>query len=524
MSCGADARRPWSTLTEGRTSEVRAILEVASQALQTLLQLQHLGMLVTGVLVGLTIGILPGLGGLVGMSLLLPFVYGMDPVSGIALLLGMAAVVATSDTFPSVLMGIPGSAGSQATIMDGYPLAKNGQATRALSAAFIASLFGGLIGALALSLVIPVARPLVLALGSPELLMLSLVGLSTVGVLSSNAPLKGLMAALLGLVLGAVGGAPATMYYRYWFDQIYLMDGIPLVVLALGLFALPEIVDILVRGGSIAYKPASAKAAWLGWLQGLKDAYRYRLLILRHSLLGVFVGFIPGLGGSVADWINYGVVVQTSKDKSQFGKGDIRGVIAPESANNAKEGGALIPTLLFGIPGSGSMAILLAGLLLMGVQPGPALFRDNLHFVYVGVWSLALASVLGVAICFVLSRWIASLASIRFAILAPFVLGVVVIGAFQATRHWGDFLVLIGAGILGWFMKRFGWSRPALLVGFVLAFSVEQYLWISISRYGAEWLTRPGVLIIAVLAVVVMLGGSRIRTRPGVIGRDADDV
>ena len=325
------------------------------------------------------------------MTILLPVIYGMDIHNAFALLIGMVAVIPTSDTFPSVMMGIPGSSASQATIMDGYPLAKKGEAARALGAAFTASLIGGLFGAIVLSLIIPIARPLVLAFGSPELFMLAVLGMSMVGVLSGNQPIKGIIGAGIGLMLGAMGDAPAIAEYRYTFGFDYLMDGISLVIVGLGLFAFPEIIDLLIKGRPIAEKAELGR----GWFDGLKDTLRHKWIVLRCATIGVIIGFIPGLGGSVVDWIAYGHIIQTSKDRERFGKGDIRGVIAPESANNAKEGGGLIPTFLFGIPGSGSMAVFLGGLLILGIQPGPSMLTENVDLIYTAIWSLALANIFG---------------------------------------------------------------------------------------------------------------------------------
>ncbi len=339
------------------------MFEAGLEALTLILQPARLGFIVLGTSIGMIVGILPGLGGAVGMSVVLPFVFGMYPYSGMALLMGMVAVIHTADTFPSVLLGIPGSSGSQATIMDGYPLAKQGQAARALGAAFTSSVVGGLFGAVLLFATVNFARPLVLALRSPELFMLTILGLSMVGVLSRGSALKGVLAGVLGLLLGVVGGAPAVSEYRFTFNSIYLFDGIPLPVLALGLFALPEMIELLIRDTNIAGKAELTGSR----LQGIKDAVKYRWLIIRSSFIGVLVGMVPGLGGPVVDWIAYGIAVRTSKNNENFGKGDIRGVIAPEAANNAKECGALVPTMLFGIPGSSTTAILLGGLILMGI-------------------------------------------------------------------------------------------------------------------------------------------------------------
>ncbi|WP_157070116.1 tripartite tricarboxylate transporter permease [Aureimonas frigidaquae] len=474
------------------------------QALANLLTLQHFTYLSLGVLVGLVVGVLPGLGGIVGMSLLLPFIYGMDPTSAMALLIGILPVLATSDTFASVLMGIPGSSASQATILDGFPMSKKGQAARALSAAFSASFIGGIFGAIVLSVSVIAARPLILSFGAAELFMLTIFGLSMVGVLSGNSLAKGIAACAAGLAIGSIGAAPATGEYRMDFGALYLMDGLPLVIVGLGIFAIPEIGDLLRQKGSISN---TSSALGTGWLQGLKDTWTYRWLTLRCSGLGSILGAIPGLGGSVVDWIAYGHVVQTSKDKSQFGKGDVRGVIAPESTTSAKEGGGLIPTLLFGIPGSGSMAIFLAGMVLIGLQPGPSMVSENLDITYTIVWSLALANLLGTALCIVLAPGIAKLTQIRYPLIAPFMIAIVAFAAFQPTRAFDDLLALLVVGVFGILLRRFGWPRPAFLIGFVLATQSERYLYQAVQFSGFEIFTRPIVLVIAaIIALSVWLG------------------
>jgi len=481
------------------------MIDAMFAALETLLSGTHLLHLLIGIGVGIIIGILPGLGGTVGMSLLLPFIYGMDSNSALATMIGLMAVLATADTFTSVLMGIPGSAGSQATVMDGFPLAKRGEALRALSAAFTASLIGGLLGAIALTGVVQIARPLVLAFGAPELLMLTVFGLSMVGVLSGDNWARGLAACGVGLLIGNIGPAPATGHMRMTFGSSYLSDGLPLVVLALGIFALPEIIDLLGRQGSIAKRPSMKGGA----LQGIRDTLRNWWLVLRCSFLGAAVGAIPGLGGAVVDWIAYGHAVQTSRDKSTFGQGDIRGVIAPESANNAKEGGALIPTLIFGIPGSGATAILLGGMILIGIQPGPAMLQSNLNIVYLIIWSLALANIFGALLCFALSTPMSRIAELQYAIIAPFMLAIVMFGAFQATRNWGDIISVVVLGMAALVFKRMGWSRPPLLIGFVLATGSEVYLYQSLQLYGFDWLTRPIVLGLIALTLGSVLLGAR---------------
>jgi TctA family transporter len=459
------------------------------------------------VVVGLAVGILPGLGGIAGLSLLLPFLYGMDAVSALAMLVGLIAVINTSDTFTSVLMGIPGSSASQATVLDGFPLAQQGQAARALGAAFSASLIGGLFGAVLLTGAVLVARPIILAFSSAEMFMLAVFGMSMVGVLAGASLAKGLAACGIGLVLGSVGAAPATGEERMYLGIDYLRDGLPLVVVALGLFAFPEIVDLLRLNRPIA----KANKLGAGWLQGFRDTLRHWFICLRCSGVGALVGAIPGLGGSVVDWIAYGHVVQTSRDKSKYGTGDIRGVLAPEAANNACQGGALMPTLMFGVPGSGSMAILLAGLVLLGIEPGPSMVGPNLSLTYTVVWSLALANVLGAGICLVLAGPIARLTLIPFTLIAPFMMVVITFAAFQARRDLSDLLLLLAVGLVGILLRRFGWPRPAVLIGFVLAPQAETYFYQAMQFYSWGFLARPGVLIIAAITVVSVIAGSRSR-------------
>lgn len=483
------------------------MFDVLMRALVEILTLQHMGYMMIGVVVGLMIGVFPGLGGIAGLSLMMPFLWGMDTTSALAMLIGLIAVIPTSDTFASVLMGIPGSSASQATVLDGFPLAKQGQAARALSAAFFASLVGGLVGAVLLTGAVLIARPLILSFSSAELFMLSVFGLSMVGVLAGKSLVKGIAACGLGLVIGAIGGAPATGEFRMVWNIDYLYDGIPLVVVGLGLFAVPEIVDLMRRDQAIASGTRLGK----GWFQGIRDVVQNWWLTLRCAGLGALIGAIPGLGGTVVDWIAYGHAVQTVKTNPRFGKGDIRGVIAPESANNAKEGGGLLPTLLFGIPGGGAMAVFLGGMVLLGIQPGPSMVGANLDITYKIVWSLALANVLGAGLCILLAVPISRLTLIPFKLLAPFMIVVVCFAAFQATRTIADLVTLLALGALGLYMRRFGWPRPALLIGFVLSTQAETYLYQAVQFHGWGFLTRTGVLIIIGLTLGSIWLGLRAR-------------
>jgi len=467
----------------------------------------HWLMLATGVVLGLAVGVLPGLGGSAGLALLLPFIYGMDPAAALAMMVGLLAVTTTSDTFPAVLMGIPGTVGSQATVMDGFPMSQRGEATRAISAGLVSSIFGGIVGALILSVALIFAEPLLRRVGFPEQLMLIVFALSMVGMMTGTSYLKGLASCGLGLMLGAFGAAPITGVERLDFGTEYLVESLPIVIMGFYLFAVPEIIA-LARQQTAISEGGTLNA---GWLAGLRDWARNWWLSLRCAVIGALGGALPGIGGAVIDWIAYGHAVQTTRNPERYGTGDVRGVIAPESANNAKEGGALIPTLIFGIPGSGNMAILLGGFILIGIQPGLSMLRDNGDVVYSVVWSLAIANILGAGICLLLARHIARITTIPYLLIAPFMIGLIFFASFQATRVWGDLFALLTLGTLGVYLKRFGWSRPALLIGFVLAPQIEANVYRTSAIYGIEMFARPVVIVFLVLTVISIVGVFRSR-------------
>ena len=473
---------------------------MALSAAAIMLDPTRLSFVALGVLIGLSLGVIPGLGGVVGLSLLLPFTFDMDPLTALAFLVGLQAVVVTSDTIPAVLFGVPGTVGSAATILDGHPMAKQGLAARAFGAAFSASVIGGLFGALFLAFSVPILRPFILSFGSPELLAFCIFGLSLVGVLSGGSKLKGLAAAAIGVMIATVGEEPNTATERWTFDLLYLLEGIPLVPLALGLFAIPELADM-----AIARRPLPAVQGVANrWnqLAGIKDTLANYFLVIRCSGIGSVLGAVPGIGAAVIDWIAYGHALRTEKGAAEtFGKGDVRGVIASESSNNAKEGGALVSTIAFGVPATAAMALLLGAFLIHGITPGPAMLTEHLDVTYTLVWTLAIANILGSGICFAFANQLAGIARIRIGILAPVVISITFIGAFQGTRQWGDIVALLGFGLLGWVMKRVEWPRPPLLLGLVLGGLIERYLFISYQRYEFEWLTRP--IVIGVFAVTL---------------------
>jgi TctA family transporter len=333
------------------------MLDAALHAMSMLSEPSRLMFLALGALLGLILGILPGIGGVAGTAILIPFTFSMDPYMAFAFLLGLASTTATGDPIPAVLFGMPGGAGSAATVLDGHPMAKRGEAGRALSACYMSSLLGGVFGALLMAVSIPILQPMVLAIGSPELLALAVFGISMVAVLSGNTTLRGLAACGLGLMLAMVGTDLQTGTQRWTLDSIYLWEGLHLIPIVLGLFALPELCDLAVARSAVAREKLNISG---GMWQGANDCFRHWWLVLRCSWIGAFFGAIPGIVAAIIDWFAYGHALRTEKGAPhRFGSGDVRGVIASESANNAKEGGALIPTVAFGVPGSAGMAVLL---------------------------------------------------------------------------------------------------------------------------------------------------------------------
>jgi putative tricarboxylic transport membrane protein len=472
--------------------------EAAGTALIQLFDPFRMLMLFVGMFAGGIIGMLPGLGGIGALSILLPFALKLDPFSGLAMLLGATGIVYTSDTIAAILFGTPTSASSGPTAIEGFAMARRGEAGRALGGAFFASMIGGLIGAVVLTLSIPIAGPLVLALGSAELLMLALVGLAYASGLVGGSPAKGLLSAALGLFLGTVGVAPSAPELRYTFDFPYLLDGFALTIVALGLFGVAEVIVMLGQGGAIAQERFKLS----GWMDGVRDVVRHWRVVSMGSIIGVIFGVIPAVGATASTWIAYGQATATMKDKSKVGKGEPRGMLAAEGANNATITTDLVPTLLFAVPGGPAAAVFLGALFVYGYFPGPRFVAQNLDLMFLIVWSSALAAIIGAAICFAASPWIARLTRIDFGLVAAPLIAVILLGSFEAKKTAIDFVTLLGFGVLGWLMKRAQWPRAPFLVGFVLTDPIERNFWLAYQLHGWSWLKGP--IVLGLIAVVVL--------------------
>ncbi|MGH7825170.1 MAG: tripartite tricarboxylate transporter permease [Candidatus Binatia bacterium] len=477
-----------------------SLTPAAIQGFFNLINLNVFLAILIGVAIGTFSAVAPqGMGTPLAYAMLLPIVVLWEPITAIALLIGVSSVSAICAAYLPVLFGIPGGAGSQATILDGYPMGRRGEARRALGASFMAGGMGAFIGTFTLALAIPAAKPLIYLMGSPELFVVMLWGLSMVSVLAGRRPVRGLIAAAFGLLIATIGQQEQSGIMRYVFDQIYLLDGLQLSIIALALFGIPSALDLALTKIGVEKQAAPLRGSLL---DGIRDTLREWWLVVRCSFMGVWVGIVPGIGAQTVDWLAYGHAVQTCKGaKENFGNGDVRGVIAPESANDAKDGGDLITTLLLGFPQGTTTALFIVALLSMGYIPGPEMFRKNADVIFSIVWIQGISGILGTLVGFVLANQLAKLAQVRYTILVPVILTFVLMGAFSANRDPADLITVVAFGVLGYFMKRLGYPRPALILGMVLGTLMERYLYRSVASYGFTWLTRPAVIVLLILAL-----------------------
>ncbi len=458
-------------------------------------------LMLLGIVLGFIVGILPGIGSPGAMALMLPFIFDIEPVEAFAFLLGMYAVTATTGDITSILFGVPGEVVSTATILDGHPMAKHGEAGRALGAALMSSLVGAIIGAFTLAAAIPIVTPLVLSFKSPEFLALALLGIAFLAALSGDNKLKGVLAGGLGLALAMVGLDPQENIERYTFGLLGLWEGVGLVAAAVGLFAIPEIVELWVKGTSIA----ETQVGKLGGVwQGVKDTFIHFGITFRCSMIGTFFGLVPGVSAALSQWVSYAHAVQSASDKSRFGKGDVRGVLGPGAANNSGIGAAMIPTIAFGVPGSATTAILLGAFIIQGLQPGPKLLTEDLNLVFSMVWLIVVSNIITVAGCFLFLSQLAKITQIRGALLIPALLMLVFFAGYANTNSYLAMATTMIFGVMGLIMVNYGWPRPPLVLGLVLGSLIERNLFISYRIYGFGFLLRPIVVVIIVIIFTVL--------------------
>ncbi|MCZ6609789.1 MAG: tripartite tricarboxylate transporter permease [Alphaproteobacteria bacterium] len=468
----------------------------------------------TAVAMAAVAGIMPGISASLLMALAVPFIVFTirDPVIGIVMLATITGVEEMLDVLPIVVLGHPG--GGQVTFLEARPLAAKGQAAHVLGFIYMVSAMGGLIGAIALLLVIPVIKPFILQFSFAEIGAVGLFGVAIVGALSRGAMIKGIMSGAFGLLLSTIGLSVFTGEARYTFDFLHLREGLPLIATAIGLFALPEMFDLMMTRKAIS--TGSANLSTREVFRGARDALKYWRLIVRHSLLGVFLGAIPGVGSRVVSWLSYGIGVSLSKDRTLFGKGSYEGLIFSESVQSAKEGGQAIPTLALGVPGGQSWVFVLVAMIAYGVSPGPQILSQHGDIVTLIVVSLVLGNALLAMVGMLWSGQLAKLTRVPYPLLGAVIIPLTFLAAFQDTRHWSAIPIVLGFAILGLAMKQFKWPRPPLILGFILGGIIEENLLSAHSLYGTMGiLSRPLTVALVVLAVVIAVFFARISASPG---------
>ena len=495
------------------------MFEAALHGLMSVLSPTSLLAMLVGIIFGAIIGVLPGLGGIVALSLLVPFTFGMDPTAAIAMLLGAHIATIDGDAVTSILFNVPGAGKSIALCFDGYPMTKKGEAGKALGASGMSSLLGGVFGAIVLTASFPVLRAVMLSLGPPEYLMMALLGLSVLALFHEGSVLRGLASAGLGLMIAFVGMDPVTGIARFTFGSTFLLDGIDFSIAVIGLFAVAEMIKLYVKGGSLVQREASPEQVhvWRGVWEGVKEAVRHWRLVIRSSVLGLFVGVVPGVGASVGNITAYAQAAQWSRHPEKFGTGNIEGVIAPQAANGSNEAGALLPTLGFGVPGGEGMAILLTAFTILGIAPGREMLTERLDLSLAMVWILVLASIASTALVYVIGVALSRVTVLPGSIVVPTVLAICFIGAYAVNGRLGDVLVAAVFGCLGYLLQKFRYSRAALVVGMVLGAPVERYLHVSLTLHGPGFLLGRPIALVLFLLVLVSLVYPFVRRRGEVV-------
>ncbi|WP_212524353.1 tripartite tricarboxylate transporter permease [Actibacterium sp. MT2.3-13A] len=450
-----------------------ALLDALLQVLGSAGSLYLLG----GVVLGLLFGVIPGLGGTTALALLIPVTYSLEPIEAMYLAGGVMGATSFGGSITAILLNTPGTAPNAATTFDGYPLARQGRAGLAIGAAAAASSLGGLIGLITLILFIPIAKQIVLSFGPAEFFLLTILGLTAIAVSVRGKLLRGLIAGCVGLLFAFVGSDAISGDLRFTGGIDYLWDGIPLVPTLTGMFAISQMIELALKGGSVAGAATQASKKQMqisGVGEGVLSVFRHWDVLLRGSIIGTIIGAIPGLGGTVASFLAYSSTAQTDRDPESFGKGNIRGVIAPESANNAKDGGSLIPTVAFGIPGSAETALFLGILVLHGIDPGPAILLYNEREIYGLIVALTAAAIGASLIGLALSRWLVLITRIDAGIVVPVVIALSLTGVYVLDGRMADVLLTIIMGVLGYLMIRFDYPRLTLVIALVLGDTAER--------------------------------------------------
>jgi putative tricarboxylic transport membrane protein len=460
-----------------------------------------------GVVVGMLIGVLPGLGPAATIAILLPVTLGIEPVTAIIMLAGIFYGAQYGGTITSVLLRLPGEASSVVTVFDGHALARQGKAGTALGIAAIGSFVGGTVSIIALSVLAPLVASFALDFGPPEYTALALLGILLVSTVSSGHRLKALIAAAVGLLLATVGRDGFTSAERFTFDNLSLADGLDFVPIAMGLFGLGEILYNLEERHRAVQAPATVANVW----PSKKDLKQSAGAIGRGSVLGFFLGILPGGGATLSSLAAYAMEKRRAKDPSRFGKGAVEGVAAPETANNAAATSSFIPLLTLGIPANATMAVIFGALLIQGVSPGPQLVSEEPELFWGVVNSMYLGNILLLIMSIPLVGLFVRILRVRATVLAPITVLITLIGVYTVNNDVFDIVLVIVFGALGYLMKKLGFDPGPLVLAFVLGSLLEDNLRRSLLLFDGDatgFVTRPisGTLLVAFVLVAALPG------------------
>jgi len=476
--------------------------ELALVALWDVLHFHNILASIFGVLFGLFIGSTPGLTISLGMVLLLPLTFTMEPVTSICMLLGLYASGMTGGSMSAILLNIPGTPSASATAIDGHELAKKGRAGEAMGIAVISSFIGGIISLLCLVLISPLIAKFALKFGAPELFALVLLGITLICSFGQKSVLKGLLSGVLGLVLMTVGLDPMMGTPRFTFGIVDLQAGIPFLPAMIGLFAIPQLIQGIACGERVLPQFDSGVS---DILPRIKNIAKYLKTILMGGLLGTGIGAIPGAGGPIAVFMSYNYAKKINKRYSDnFGKGEPRGVAAPEAANNAVAGGAMIPMLTLGIPGDPITAILLGALMIHGLIPGPLLFQQNPQFVYSIFWAFLLANLFNLVLALLTIKIWVRVLKVPKRVLLPIIAILCVVGTYALRNTFFDTGIMLVFGILAYFLKKYNIPIVPMLLALILGPSLEEHLRMSliISQGNPSiFITHPISLIFILISI-----------------------
>ena len=464
-----------------------------------------LGLIAVTTVLGIIIGVLPGLGATTGAALLLPFTLTMDPVHAIAVLATLYVSATFAGSITAILINTPGTSAAAATTFDGFPLAQRGEAGRALGVAVVSSTIGGIFSIIVLCLAAPMLAKVAYEFRPPEYFALTVFGLSMLASVGAGGAVKNLIGGIFGVWLATIGAERVTSIERFMFGNYELYEGLSFVPVMIGLFAISE---LLVQSKH-AHRVADMVTLKAVKLPSREDYRRIWKTIARSSGIGTFIGILPAEGATVASMIGYSEARRWSKNREEFGKGSVEGIAGAEAANNAATGGAMVPTMVLGIPGSGTTAIILVGLMVHGLRPGPYLFTEQVESVYQIFGSMLVANIIFLAMGLYAAKLFARISLVPTAILWPIVFALSVIGAYALSASLLDVWIALIFGVVGFFARRHGFSVAPIAVGLILGHMVEVNLQNSLKMFDGAWwmiLAQPLALLFLVLAFLGLFG------------------